>query len=105
MTASRSASVLFVASLLLSAIPSQAQQPQARLTAPIANASRATIAGSQPPRARIAHDIGAVDSSMPLESITMHFSRSAQQQADLDALVAAQQDPSSPAVPPVAHAR
>ncbi len=95
MTASRFTPAL-LAALLLSAIPSPAQQPQARLAAPIANTSRATLAGSQPPRARIARDLGAVDNSTPLESITMYFSRSAQQQADLDALVAAQQNPSSP---------
>ena len=100
MTASRFAPALFVAALLFSTIPSPSQQtqaqPQARLAAPIANTSRATLAGSQPPRARIAHDVGAVDSSMPLQSITMYFSRSTQQQADLDALIAAQQNPSSP---------
>ena len=105
MTASRFAAALFVAALPFSAIPSPAQQsqaqqpqtqPQARLAAPIANSSRATIAGSQPPRARLAQDVGAVDSSTPLQSITMYFSRSTQQQADLDALLAAQQNPSSP---------
>jgi subtilase family serine protease len=105
MTASRFAAALFVATLLFSAVPSKTQQtpaqqtpaqPQARLAAPIANTARATLAGSQPPRARMAQDVGAVDSSMPLQSITMHFSRSTQQQADLDALIAAQQDPSSP---------
>ena len=100
MTVSRFTPALFVATLLLSAIPSLAQQPQAqpqaRLAAPIANTSRATLAGSQPPRARIARDLGVVDSSTPLQSITMYFSRSAQQQADLDALAVAQQDPGSP---------
>jgi subtilase family serine protease len=96
MTASRFAPALLAAAFLLSAIPSQAQQPQARLAAPIANTSRATLVGSQPPRARVAQDLGAADSSTPLPSITMYFSRSAQQQADLDALVAAQQNPSSP---------
>jgi subtilase family serine protease len=44
----------------------------------------------------MARDLGAVDSSTPLQSITMYFSRSAQQQADLDALAVAQQDPGSP---------
>ncbi len=96
MTASRFAPAFFVAALLLTAISSQAQQPQARLAAPIANTSRAALAGSQPPRARMARDLGAVDSSTPLQSITMYFSRSAQQQSDLDALIASQQDPSSP---------
>ena len=95
MTASRILPALFVATLL-SSVSSAAQQPQARLAAPIADTSRAMLAGSQPPRARMAHDLGAVDSSTPLQSITMYFSRSAQQQAGLDALIAAQQNPSSP---------
>ena len=98
MTASRFAPALFVGALFLSAMSHAQQpqvQPQARLAAPIANAARATLAGSQPPRARLAHDLGALDSSTPLQSITMYFSRSAQQQADLDALVAAEHDPSS----------
>ena len=95
MIASRT-SALFAASFLLFAIPSHSQQPQARLAAPIANSSRATLAGSQPPRAHIARDLGAVDSSLPLSSITMYFSRTAQQQSDLDALIAAQQNPASP---------
>ena len=81
---------------LSSAAFGQTQQPQARLTAPIANTSRASLAGSQPPRARIAHDLGAVDPSTPLQSMTLYFSRTAQQQSDLAALIAAQQNPSSP---------
>lgn len=96
MTARRFVPALLAVAALLPAAPSPAQQPQARLTAPIADTSRATLAGSQPPRARIAHDLGAVDPATPLESITMYFSRSAQQQSDLDALIAAQQNPSSP---------
>ena len=69
MIASRFTSTLFAATLLFSSMPSQAQQarpqPQARLAAPIANTSRAALAGSQPPRARIARDLGAVASSTP----------------------------------------
>jgi subtilase family serine protease len=99
MTATRlSPALLLAASFVLSAsISAQTtQQPKARLSAPIADTSRATLAGSQPPRARLSSDLGAVDPSTPLPSITMYFSRSTQQQADLEALVAAQQNPSSP---------
>ncbi len=91
--------LLVTVSLVLSAVSlaaQTAQQPQARLAAPITDVSRAALAGSQPPRARLARDLGAVDGSTPLPSMTMYFSRSAQQQADLEALLAAQQDPSSP---------
>ncbi len=96
MTATRFTPALLVTASLFSAALIQAQQPQARLSAAIANTSRATLLGSQPPRARIAHDVGAVDPATPLQSITMYFSRSAQQQSDLDALIAAQQNPASP---------
>ena len=71
MIASRFVSAPFVAIFLLSVISSPAQQtqpqPQARLAEPIANTSRATLAGSQPPRAHVSRDLGAVDNSMPLQ--------------------------------------
>ncbi len=69
---------------------------QPRITAPIDNADRVTLTGSRPPLARPADDIGAVAPSMKLSGISLVFSRSAAQQADLDALVLAQQQPSSP---------
>ena len=69
---------------------------QARITAPIDNSARATLTGSRPPRALPANDIGAVPSSMQLQGISLVFSRTAAQQAALDTLVAAQQDPASP---------
>jgi subtilase family serine protease len=97
MTASRfSRAFLFAASFAFTAGSLAAQQPQARLAGPIAATSRAALAGSQPPRARLARDLGAVDGSTPLSSITMYFSRSAQQQKALDALIIAQQTPGSP---------
>ena len=101
MTATRTASTLLAsAATLLFALPMHSQKPQSgiqpRIATSITGYSRATLAGSQPPRAHIASDQGAVDGSMPLSSITMYFSRSAQQQSDLDALVAAQQNPASP---------
>ncbi|HEV2578790.1 MAG TPA: S53 family peptidase [Acidobacteriaceae bacterium] len=101
MTASRFTPALLVVAGLFCAGPgffalSQAQQPQARLSTAIANTSRATLVGSQPPRAHLAHDAGAVDPATPLQSITMYFSRTSQQQSDLDALIAAQQNPASP---------
>lgn len=94
-----SSALLLAASVVLSAAPISAQtnrQPKARLSVAITDSSRATLAGSQPPRARLSRDLGTVDASTPLPSMTLYFSRSKQQQADLDALVAAQQNPSSP---------
>ena len=69
---------------------------QPRLTAPIDNSSRATLTGSRPPRAKAANDIGAVPPTMKLQGISIIFSRTPDQQAALDNLVAAQQNPSSP---------
>jgi hypothetical protein len=74
----------------------QASRPQPRITAPIDNSSRVTLAGSHPPRALPADDISAVPNSLPLQGISLVFSRSAAQQSALDALVAAQQNPASP---------
>ena len=87
------ASSLLVSPALVS--PAQAQQPAERLAGGIRNATRAALPGSQPERVRSAEDLGAVDGSTPLASMTLVFSRSAQQQADLEALIAAQQDTSS----------
>ena len=70
--------------------------PQPRLTAPIDNSSRVTLAGSRPPRASTADDLGAVPNTLQLHGISLVFSRSPAQQTALDALVAAQQNPASP---------
>ena len=74
----------------------QANLVQPRITAPIDSSSRVTLAGSRTPRTAAALDTGPVSPSLPLEGISLVFSRSAAQQAALDALVAAQQNPASP---------
>jgi subtilase family serine protease len=66
-----------------------------RLAGPIDNAARAPLPGSTPPRAMRSTDLGAIDAKTPLTGITLTFSRSAAQQADLDQLIAAQQNPAS----------
>ena len=91
---------IFGATIFGAAVPSVAQAPipqlHPRISGPIDNSSRATLTGSRPPRALAADDIGAVPNSLPLEGMSLVFSRSASQQAALDTLVAAQQNPSSP---------
>jgi len=57
---------------------------------------RATLAGHTHPRAMAASDQGRVDSSFPLDALTLVLKPSASQQADLDHLLAQQQDPASP---------
>ena len=54
------------------------------------------LLGSRPPRATAAADIGALAGDTPIPGITLVFSRSAVQEAALQKLLAAQQDPSSP---------
>jgi subtilase family serine protease len=88
--------VALLGGTLPSAAQVQASQLRPRITAPIDNSSRVTLAGSHPPRAVAADDIGAVPSSLQLQGISLVFSRSAAQQTALDTLVAAQQNPSSP---------
>jgi len=73
-----------------------AQRPVARITAEINNAERTQIAGSRSPRALAADDAGAVPAGTKLQGMTLVFSRTAAQEADLQALLAAQQDPASP---------
>jgi hypothetical protein len=74
----------------------QTAGPLPRITSPIDASSRVTLAGSRPPRARAAEDMGVVPSTLQLHGISLLFSRSPSQQAALDALVAAQQNPASP---------
>jgi hypothetical protein len=71
-------------------------KPQPRITSLIDSSSRVALAGSRPPRAAAADDLGAVPSTLQLHGISLLFSRSAAQQTALDALVAAQQNPASP---------
>jgi subtilase family serine protease len=93
---SAAACVAILGSPLPAAAQAQASKPQPRIVAPIDNSSRVTLAGSHPPRALPANDIGAVPSTLQLQGISLVFSRSAAQQTALDALVAAQQNPASP---------
>jgi subtilase family serine protease len=88
--------VALLGGTLPSAAQVQASQLRSRITTPIDNSSRVTLAGSHPPRAVAADDIGAVPSTLQLQGISLVFSRSAAQQTALDTLVAAQQNPSSP---------
>jgi subtilase family serine protease len=70
--------------------------PQARIQTQISNASRTRLKGTLHPLAQTRYDSGRVQSSMLLHGISMVFSRSQAQEADLKALIKAQQTPSSP---------
>ena len=71
-------------------------QPEARITQPIDDTVRVPIAHSHPPLARAADDAGPLAGNTPLQGMALVFSRSPAQQAALDALVQAQQNPASP---------
>lgn len=68
----------------------------ARIAWDITGSSRMTLRGSLHPLAQSRYDAGRVDSRMRLSGMSIAFARSAAQQADLTALIAAQQNPSSP---------
>lgn len=67
-----------------------------RVTSAIDNHTRAALTGSMPPRAQHAADLGPIAPDSRLQGITLAFSRTAAQQADLSALILAQQTPGSP---------
>jgi hypothetical protein len=93
-----SVTVLTIAALLAT-MPVTAQAPkklQSRIVAPIDNSSRVTIVGSHTPLANLARDAGAVEASHKMQGISLDFSRTPGQEADLQALLAAQQDIHSP---------
>jgi len=72
------------------------QKLQPRITAPVDDSNRVSVHGMSPALAIKEHDLGAVDPSTKINGITLLFSRTPAQQADLDALFAAQQDINSP---------
>ena len=72
-----------------------AQTPQARIAA-IDNSARTTLVGSHPFAARAANESGRLSATTEIKGATLVFSRSDAQEASLQALLAAQQNPSSP---------
>jgi subtilase family serine protease len=94
--ASLGAIAVLILCAALSPAQAKAQAPSRRIVSAIDSSSRVTLSGSRPPRALAANDIGAVSPDTRLEGMTLVFNHSAAQQADLEALIAAQQDPASP---------
>src|SRR5262245_2150707 len=69
---------------------------QRRIRGPVENGRRVRLSGHINPLARAENDIGPIDGSEILSSITLRFRQTAEQQAELEALLARQQDPASP---------
>ena len=69
---------------------------QRRIVRPVNNASAVRLQGTLAPRARADLDRGPVAGDLRLDRMTMVFSRTPAQQAELDRLLAAQHDPALP---------
>ena len=72
-----------------------AQQPHQRISGDVASSARTTISGTRPERALPANDVGAVAGNTRLQGMTLVFAMSDTQEAALQTLLAAQQNPSS----------
>jgi subtilase family serine protease len=73
-----------------------AQSAAPRISTEISNAEQATLENSLHPMAQAKYDAGRMPADTRLNGMSVVFNRSAQQEADLKSLIAAQQDPSSP---------
>ncbi|MGH9476186.1 MAG: protease pro-enzyme activation domain-containing protein [Terriglobales bacterium] len=82
--------------LLITALGAQSMRPSARIQSAINNTRRMTVPGSLRPQARAQFDAGAMPASVRLQGISLNFNLAPAQQADLAALLAAQQNPASP---------
>jgi subtilase family serine protease len=78
------------------AICAVAQRPETRILAQVDNAVRTTLQNSHMPLANAANDAGRMSPSTQLQSMSIYLSRSASQQAALETLLDAQQNPNSP---------
>jgi subtilase family serine protease len=82
--------------LLLAAFTVAAQAPAVRIQSEIDSSRLSPIPGSQNALARVATDLGRMPANTPVNGVTLRFNRSAAQEAALDALIQAQQNPASP---------
>ncbi len=73
-----------------------AQQPANRILQPIEGGAAVALPGSVSPLVRAGRDLGQLNTSAPVAGITLWFQPTAEQRAQLDALVQAQQTPGSP---------
>jgi Pro-kumamolisin, activation domain/Bacterial Ig-like domain (group 3) len=88
----------FLLVLVLSALPQGSQAQTAlkdRITEAIESSNITPMAGTVHPLAKPEFDQGLADNAKVLEGMTLNFQRSAAQEASLQALLQAQQDPAS----------
>src|SRR5579872_3928399 len=79
-----------------SLLGAQAPGAHTRITAEITTSELSTLQGSLHPFAQPQNDAGRMPANTAIHGVSLYFNRSAAQQADLEALLAAQQNPSSP---------
>ena len=82
--------------LVLSLSLAQALPAEDRITLAVDDSRRAVLPNNVTPRIQSGTDLGPVDPSLDLPYVTLVLKPSSSQQADLDQLLAQQQDPSSP---------
>lgn len=85
-----------LSALLLTAVTTFAQAPEPRLHGSLQQQNRSLLPGSAPPKALRNKILGPVPENRPIHGITLVFRRSPVQQADLQQLMEAQQNPTSP---------
>ncbi|HLY41640.1 MAG TPA: protease pro-enzyme activation domain-containing protein [Terracidiphilus sp.] len=85
-----------MAALASTACAFAAQAPAPRIQSEISSSEMSTLKGSLHPQAQLQFDAGRMSSATQLHGMTIVFNRSAAQEAALQSLLAAQQDPSSP---------
>ncbi|MGB9076919.1 MAG: protease pro-enzyme activation domain-containing protein [Terracidiphilus sp.] len=85
-----------LAAFALAAATLCAQTPAPRIRAEISSSATTPLQGSLHPLARPAFDSGRLPANTPMKGVSLFFNRSAAQQADLQALLVAQQTPGSP---------
>jgi subtilase family serine protease len=73
-----------------------AQSVAPRITSDVNYSEQATLQGSLHPLAQAQFDAGRMPAETKLNGVSIFFGRSAEQEADLQELIAAQQDPASP---------
>ena len=73
-----------------------AQTPAPRIRSEISNVAVSPLKASQQPLGSTQFDAGRMPSDAKINGMSIVFNRSAAQEADLQALIAAQQDPQSP---------
>lgn len=78
------------------AVTTAAQAQPSRIASTIDETRRLTLSGQIHPQASPQNDQGRVTPSMPMSYVTLNLTPSAAQQADLDQLLAAQQNAASP---------